>query len=95
MGDHCQKRPEAFGLFCCARKGRRNRVSYDQREKWSAAGRTEQAAGGNPRGISDGRCEAAADTEKEGETEEAPLFFPGGPEEMLEYLREHPDATLP
>ena len=32
---------------------------------------------------------------KEGETEEAPLFFPGGAEEMMEYLREHPDATLP
>ena len=39
--------------------------------------------------------EAQATRKKEGETEEAPLFFPGGREEMLEYLREHPDATLP
>ena len=39
--------------------------------------------------------EAQATRKKEGETEEAPLFFPGGAEEMMEYLREHPDATLP
>lgn len=83
-------------------RGRLNAISRierpKQQEAWIAG---EREAANQP---TTGRAGAEllmadvkpqATRKKEGETEEVPLFFPGGSEEMMEYLREHPDATLP
>lgn len=45
--------------------------------------------------LSDVRQTNAAVQAKADGTEEVPLFFQGGMDELREYLREHPDVTLP